>query len=179
MGKRGLEHHWTERSTDDFLYRIAADFVRQIESAMEAIGINQAGLAKRLKVSEGRVSQLLNNPGNLTLRKMVEYSRALSRKIAVVEYDDDDHGNLNGPISPEIFVKCWQKAGSPTDFLGLENAACNLVMYQIGPEPPFVPMLLKIARKAGNSGSPQAERPSVADTKKIETWPGFGAMADG
>src|SRR5690242_6300361 len=114
------ESHWTEKSTDDFLYRIAADFVRQIEGTMEATGVNQAELAKRLKVTEGRVSQVLNNPGNLTLKKVVEYVRVLGRKVAIVEYDDHDSKNLNGPVNSEIFARCWYHAGRPGDFFALE-----------------------------------------------------------
>jgi transcriptional regulator with XRE-family HTH domain len=114
--------HWTEKSTEDFLYRIAADFVRQIEKAMEAAGINQAELAKRLGVTEGRVSQVLNNPGNLTLKKIVEYVRALGHKVSIVEYNDGDASNVNGPVNAEIFAACWNAAGMPSDFVALESA---------------------------------------------------------
>jgi transcriptional regulator with XRE-family HTH domain len=112
--------HWTERSVDDFLYRIASDFVRQIEKAMGG-EINQAKLAETLGVTEGRVSQIMNNPGNLTLRKIIEYSRALGRKVSVVAYEDDDPQNLNGPINSEVFTLCWEKAGKPVDFFAFEE----------------------------------------------------------
>ena len=108
--------HWTGRSVDDFLYRIASDFVRQIERAMEESHISQAKLAQSLGVTEGRVSQIMNNPGNLTLKKIIEYSRALDKKVSVVAYDDDDPQNLNGPINSEVFTLCWEKAGKPVDF---------------------------------------------------------------
>ena len=92
----GRQPHWTEKSTDDFLYRIAADFVRQVESAMENAGVNQAGLAKRLKVSEGRVSQVLNNPGNLRLERSSSMcglwdvrSRLLNTTIAIPKTLED------------------------------------------------------------------------------------------
>ncbi|MBM3774275.1 MAG: helix-turn-helix transcriptional regulator [Acidobacteria bacterium] len=107
--------NWTESSVDDFLYRLGSDFVRQMEQAMAAKKTNQAGLAKTLGVSEGRVSQMLNNPGNLTLRKMIEYSRALQRKVSVIAYDDNDPKNLRGPINAEIFTSCWEMAGKPAD----------------------------------------------------------------
>ncbi len=108
--------HWTARSTDDFLYRIATDFVGQIEQLMESEGVTQHELARQLSVTDGRISQLLNNPGNLTLRKMVEYSRALGRKIAIVQYDDEDPDRIKGPVNSEIFAKCWERIGSPHDF---------------------------------------------------------------
>ncbi len=119
----GKLKHWTEASSDDFRYRIAFDYVRQIEQTLEATRMSRAELAKRLGVSAGRVSQILNNPGNLTLRNMVEYARALGRKISVIAYDDNDRVNSNGPISPEIFVLCWERAGKPADFFSVRETA--------------------------------------------------------
>lgn len=116
-----LNRHWTERSVDDFVYRIAADFMSAIESAMGGT-ITQAELASRLDVSEGRVSQALNKPGNLTLKKVVEYAKAVGLKVAIVAYDDGDVDNSNGPITAEIFAKCWERLGKPADFFQLEDA---------------------------------------------------------
>jgi plasmid maintenance system antidote protein VapI len=79
-----LNRHWTAATTEDFLYRIAADYVSQLERIMDASETSQTKLAERLKVSKGRVSQVLNNPGNLTLKKIVEYARALGKKVAIV-----------------------------------------------------------------------------------------------
>jgi transcriptional regulator with XRE-family HTH domain len=143
--------HWTEKSADDFLYKIAADFVRQIESAMKNAGVNQSDLAKRLKVSEGRVSQVLNNPGNLTLKKIVEYVRALGRKVAIVEYDDHDPDNINGPVNSEIFAKCWQIAGNPADYFALEGAASNnrTHIFSGAPQPFFTQA--KFLKSVGNT----------------------------
>jgi transcriptional regulator with XRE-family HTH domain len=111
--------HWTESSVDAYLYRLAFDFVRQIEQTMQETGKKQAQLADELGVTEGRVSQVFNNPGNLTLRKMIEYARALGKKVAIVAYDDGDPGNQTGPIAPEIFMACWDAAGKPADFFEL------------------------------------------------------------
>jgi predicted XRE-type DNA-binding protein len=119
--------HWTSWSTENFQYRIAADFVRQIEKAMESQGISQAMLAQRLHVTEGRVSQVLNNPGNLTLKKIIEYARAIDYKVSVVAYYDEDPQNFNGPVSSEIFAMCWYHAGSPHDFFELQASTCASV----------------------------------------------------
>jgi transcriptional regulator with XRE-family HTH domain len=88
--------------------------MRQLETAMN--GRTRAELAATLGVSEGRVSQVFNNPGNLTLRNVIEYARALGQKVAIVAYDDGDRRNENGPINSEIFTTCWQRAGKPVDF---------------------------------------------------------------
>src|ERR1017187_10441077 len=116
-----LSKHWTERSIEDFLYRVSFDFVQQIEELMKPSGTSQTELAKRLGVTEGRVSQVLNNPGNLTLRKVIEYARALQKKIAIVVYDDGDPDNANGPINAEIFARCWDRSGKPSDFFAVDD----------------------------------------------------------
>src|SRR5450759_2614716 len=117
-----LSKHWTERSIEDFLYRVGFDFVQQIEELMKPSGTSQTELAKKLGVTEGRVSQVLNNPGNLTLRKVIEYARALQKKVAIVVYDDGDPDNENGPINAEIFARCWDRSGKPADFFAMDDA---------------------------------------------------------
>jgi transcriptional regulator with XRE-family HTH domain len=129
-----LNRHWTERSLDDFLYRVGEDFVRQLESAMQNDpDATRASLAKKLGVSKGRISQVLNNPGNLTLRKMIEYARAVGQKISVLAYSDGDSDNVRGPVSAEIFTGCWELAGKPTDFLSLNEHRLHFFVIQGGP----------------------------------------------
>lgn len=111
------KQHWTERSIDDFVHKIATDFVAQIETKMDADKMSRQELAGALRVSAGRVSQVLNNPGNLTMRKIVEYSRILGMKVAIVAYEDGDPHNQNGPINSEIFYECWKNSGQPNDLL--------------------------------------------------------------
>lgn len=115
--------HWTDDSTEDYLFAVSSGFVRAIESAMGDT-ITQSELAERLGVSESRVSQVLNNPGNLTMRKIIEYARALSLNVAIVAYDRSDD-NKRGLIPPEIFTKCWEKLGRPADFFEFES--CRVV----------------------------------------------------
>lgn len=117
MGK--LNTHWTEASVEDFLYRISTDYIRQLEKVMGGAGVNQAKLAKKLGITEGRVSQVFGNPGNLTLRKIIEYARSLGKKVSIVCYDDDDLENQSGPVNSQIFTACWERAGKPTDFFAL------------------------------------------------------------
>jgi transcriptional regulator with XRE-family HTH domain len=115
--------HWTERTADDFVHRISFDFVTQIEKALEVDESSQAELAKNLGVTEGRVSQILNNPGNIGLKNIVKYARAIGRKVAIVLYDDGDAMNNNGPVNSEIFSTCWQRAGCPADFFELKSVS--------------------------------------------------------
>ena len=120
-----LNSHWTDDSAKAFLFRIAFDFVTQLERMMDAEGVNASELAKRLGVSKGRVSQIMNNPGNLTLKTIVDWSRALGVKVAIVAYGDGDPGNDKGPVNPQIFARCWERAGRPTDFFEAEIAVAS------------------------------------------------------
>lgn len=124
-----MNAHWTERSLDSFVYRISSDFALQIENKMAEEGVSQSDLADLLGVTDGRVSQVLRNPGNLTLRKMIEYARSVKMKISVVAYDDNDPDNKKGPIHSEIFNQCWQKAGRPSDFFALKNCTSTAVRH--------------------------------------------------
>ncbi len=111
--------HWTETSTADFVYRISSDFVDQLEKRLETYPLSQKELANKVGVTVGRVSQVFNNPGNLTLRNFVQYSRALGMKVAIVAYDDGDPQNQSGPVNSDIFNKCWIRSGRPHDFFQL------------------------------------------------------------
>jgi transcriptional regulator with XRE-family HTH domain len=94
---------------------------------MESIPLTQKELAQKLGLSKGRISQILNDPGNLTLKKIVEYSRALGIKVAIVAYEDDDSENKKGPISSEIFRICWEKAEKPRDFWAFEQKRDQMI----------------------------------------------------
>jgi predicted XRE-type DNA-binding protein len=115
-----LKQHWTESSTKDFVFKIASDFVFQIEKKLEREDMNQAQLAALLHVTDGSVSQVFNNPGNFKLTRIVEYARALGMKVAIVAYEDNDPSNNKGPVNSEIFHQCWKRAGSPEDFFSLD-----------------------------------------------------------
>ncbi len=118
-----MKTHWTGRSIRDFVFRIAADFVVQLENKMESIPITQEELAKKLGKTPGRVSQIFNDPGNFTLERLVEYSKALDMKVAIVAYEDDDPKNEKGPINSEIFKICWEKSGKPRDFWAFQETS--------------------------------------------------------
>src|SRR5262249_10979318 len=109
------------RGVKEFFFQVAFDFVTQMRKIMDAQKMGRSAFAKRLGVSKGRVSQVLNGPSNLTLENIVRYSWRLNRKVAVVLYDDGDRRNKNGPIPPDIFVECWKRQGRPRDFFELNR----------------------------------------------------------
>ena len=118
--------HWTARSIEDFLFRIAMDFIVQLEDKMESLSLSQNDLAKKLGVTKGNISQMFNNPGNLGLNKIIKYSKALNMKVAIVAYDDDDPENKKGPINSEIFKICWEKSDKPREFWAFQETKKNM-----------------------------------------------------
>ena len=113
--------HWTSENIEALIHRITFDFITTIAKRLDAKPLTQAKLAKKLGVSEGAVSQVLNTPRNLTLKTIVNYTRAVGLKIALVTYDDGDPGNKRGPINSEIFTACWESVGKPEDFRQLKG----------------------------------------------------------
>lgn len=107
------KQHWTAKDVESFRYFVAADFVDQLQTCAENQGIKQKDLAQILDKSEGRVSQVFNDPGNLTLDTMITWGRAIGLKAAIVLYDDGDRSNRRGPLSGGIFTQCWKMVGSP------------------------------------------------------------------
>ncbi len=138
-----MKKNWTEQNIENFLSRITFDFITQLEQKMESLPMTQAELAEKLKLSESRVSQILNGSHNLELKSIIKYARALGLKVAVVAYDDNDPDNTRGLINSEIFSTCWEIQGKPVDFLSLEESNQNngaennnvLTSEKFAPEP--------------------------------------------
>lgn len=124
-----MKTHWTERSIKDYHFRIAADFISQLEEKMEAEHITQAKLAVLTGLSKGRVSQVVNNPGNLTIGIIVKFARAIGLKVSLLAYDDNDPENTRGPINSEIFRICWENSGKPRDFWAVQEICENSQIF--------------------------------------------------
>lgn len=120
-----ISKHWTAESIEDFTFRIASDFLAQVETKIEAGEINRTELAHRLNRTPGRVSQLFNNPGNLTVTSAVRLVRAAGMKVALVAYDDNDPQNNSGPVNSELFSRCWTYMGAPKTFFEFANTTAS------------------------------------------------------
>ncbi|HEY6943938.1 MAG TPA: XRE family transcriptional regulator [Candidatus Acidoferrum sp.] len=126
--------HYTSANDETMFDRITFDFVAQLSNRLETAKMEQRELARKLKVSESAVSQVLNlNRTNLNLRTMVRYARALGMKVAVVAYDDHDPQNEYGPVGSEIFSLAWEKIGRPRDVWSVNEAtsSTNQCLYTL------------------------------------------------
>jgi hypothetical protein len=106
--------HWNTETNEAFVHKMASDFIAQLARRLETMSLQQVDLANRLGVTEGAVCHVLDNPRNVTLSTVAKYFRALGMKATIVGYDDGDAGNERGPISSDVFEKCWEHAGIPT-----------------------------------------------------------------
>jgi hypothetical protein len=120
MEKLNSNKHWTAESTEDFTFRIASDFLAQVEAKIEKSGVSRSELAHRLNRTLGRISQLFN-PSNITLSSAVRLSGATGMKVALVAYEDGDPENHNGPVNSELFYQCWKHMGAPKTFFELAH----------------------------------------------------------
>jgi transcriptional regulator with XRE-family HTH domain len=149
-----LNQHWTQNSFGDFAFWVTSDFTAQIEARLESRGISKNTVAERVGVSPARVSQILNDPGNITVGNVVKYARAVGLKIALVAYDDSDPDNTKGPINADVFTKCWERMGRPQDFFDLENITQSRGCW----------VLTKTAQTANDHSN-------IRDVKVLETAP--------
>lgn len=115
--------HWTERSTEDFLYSIASDFVEQLQIKMKALdNMTRAKLAKAAGISKGRISQIFNDPGNTSLDTAIRLARALGLGVSLLTYENiTDPNNERGPVNADVFRICWERAGRPFDMWDLQE----------------------------------------------------------
>jgi len=113
--------HWTHRSPEDFLYSIAADFIEQLRAKMKKLHMTQSKLARSANVSKSYVSQVFNDPGNLSLVTIVKFANAVGMKVSLVGYEDHSPAHAgSGPINSEIFRLCWEAAGKPADMWDIQ-----------------------------------------------------------
>lgn len=109
------DRHWTERSPGSYQFLVAFDFVNQLDEQLAERGFRRADLARKMGVTEGRISQIFNNPRGLNLQTIIRLARAAGLKVSVVTYDDHDPENKHGPIESRVFRLCWERAGRPRE----------------------------------------------------------------
>ncbi len=113
--------HWTSADSEAYQLHLAYDFVAQIQLPLDEKGMNRADLANELKVTPGRVSQVMNNPGNMSLQTMIHWADAVGSKIALVVYKDAAERGENAPVHGNVFRRCWEKLGQPRDLFEIND----------------------------------------------------------
>ena len=112
------------------MHRLSFDFITQVQKKLQEEHVSKREFAGRLNVTPGRVSQIFNDPGNITLESAVEYARRARMKVALVAYDDNDPENNKGPINSEVFYRCWQIQGAPHDFVELSTVSNKQMVFR-------------------------------------------------
>lgn len=108
---------WAPEDIDSFVKLVAHDLVSQVNQRMNDAGLSRRKAADYMDVTRARVTQMLNNPGNMTIRSMVRLVRVLGLKVSIVIYEDEDISD--GPIDPVVFLTCWERCGKPRDWFEL------------------------------------------------------------
>jgi len=121
--------HWTADSPLRMVRSISSDFVAQLETVLENSGCSHMELAKRLGVTMGRVSQMMNSPGNFTLKNGVLYGAAVCMNVAVVAYPMEC---APAPISGDVFRACWEIAGRPKNMFDIEESTVGFATNRGG-----------------------------------------------
>jgi hypothetical protein len=116
--------HWTADSPLRMVRAISSDFIAQLETVMEHSGWSHVELAKRLGVTMGRVSQMMNSPGNFTLKNSVLYGAAVRMNVAVVAYPMEC---TTTPIGGDVFRACWEIAGRPKNMFDIQENTVGFV----------------------------------------------------
>lgn len=111
---------WTERSPANYQARLALDFITLLEERMASIPMNRKDLAEKLGVTQGAVSQKLNNPDNLELKTIIAYAKAVGMDVAIVPYRHNG-SDTDGPVNAELFAMSWEKLGKPKSFLAWKS----------------------------------------------------------
>jgi transcriptional regulator with XRE-family HTH domain len=166
--------HYTAANDRAFVNRIMFDFMAQLEERLAVTDTTQSQLAKKLNLTEGAVSQVLNlTSSNYKLETLVKYARAAGMKVALVAYDDDDPDNKNGPVGPEIFMLAWDGLGKPRDTWAVTENLRSVAATYASPAMPFSYWSLSYTNSTLASGQDpttagQGHRYVYIESKEIE-----------
>ena len=77
------DHRAVETQIDDEMLAFGTELINEISWYMRERDLTQAELAERMRVSPGRVSQILSGGENLTSRTLVALSTALDARFSI------------------------------------------------------------------------------------------------
>src|SRR5579872_5861710 len=88
------DHRAVETQIDDEMLAFGTELINEINWYMRERDLTRAELAERMRVSPGRVSQILSGGENLTLRTLAALSTALEARFSIELHpvkDDDTY----------------------------------------------------------------------------------------
>jgi transcriptional regulator with XRE-family HTH domain len=104
------------RSNGYWIAKIQMDLYNQILDYMKKNNLNRTQLAKKLGVTKGYITQVLNGEFNHRLSKLVELSLAIGR-VPKIEYEDLDKFIIDDEIGYiPISWKLWNNKYEPIEY---------------------------------------------------------------
>lgn len=90
--RKAVETESTSLHTQYEVELLAGSVIQVVKGLMEANGISQRQLAERLRVSEARVSRILNDSENMKLSMVAALGRAVGVRFALapIPFEDRD-----------------------------------------------------------------------------------------
>lgn len=170
--------HWSRKDESALVNALAMDITSIVEQALDSGALSREELRQALDVSNGRISQILSAPGNLTLRTMVRLAKVCKKDITVVPYEYQ--GEDKGPIHPQVFVKAWEAAGKPSmmwelrDFIRTAPVAANWHVHMFSASPASRPQLdgelLTALRPLGAGKWGWSTEPAEDESRAVTDW---------
>jgi transcriptional regulator with XRE-family HTH domain len=109
-----------EMTNSSIAYQVLFDFVDSLDARLRELKMSRKDFSNKLNITEGRVSQVFNDPANFTMRKIAEMARALGMKIALVSYVDAEDPS-GAPVFSSNFRRSWETLGRPKNEEDLER----------------------------------------------------------
>ena len=91
------DHRAVETQIDDEMLAFGTELINEIAWYMRERDLTQAELAERMRVSPGRVSQILSGGENLTLRTLAALSTALDARFSIELHPVKDDDTYTSP----------------------------------------------------------------------------------
>jgi transcriptional regulator with XRE-family HTH domain len=113
------------RSSGYWIAKVQIDLYDQILDYMKKNNLNRTQLAKKLGVTKGYVTQVLNGDFNHRLSKLIELSLAIG-KAPKIEYEDLEKFIIDDEIGYiQISWKLWNNKSEPFEYSNTTSTKIN------------------------------------------------------
>ena len=124
-------------------------FVHEIEALMEELDVSQVELARRLNVSEARVSQVLDGSQNLTLATISAIGTALGVRWwpQPVEIPGCSHDDMPAWVLRPQAVARMQCAAPPSELVQQDRQEWKLLLHDLASQASFSDSVIRTPTK--------------------------------